>query len=124
MREITIRTDNGTYVVRKPVGRFGVRWLAILFEMGELPPDVDIADLTMAERKEMMCSFVTALDQFTVEVLPHIYVSGPFKPDDMPPEDIMTIFVELAQSMQAPSFPGYLPGDDRTSSTVDQSATE
>lgn len=121
---IEIRTANGTYRVRKPVGRWGVRFLAYLFELSELGGVTEPSELTREERREFGQTFTEVLERFTVDVLPHIYVSGPYKPDEMPPEDILTIFVELAQKIQVPSFPTQVPREHRSTGTDHPATTE
>ena len=124
MMELVVEAPYGTYKVRKPVGRWGAKWLAILMEVGDLPTSEDLRELTASERRMLMKSLSEAFEDFVVEILPHIWIDGPYKPDVIPPEDALAIFLKLAQEMKPPTFPGEVPGVNRNTGIDDTSETE
>jgi len=102
MVNIKVETGNGIYEVKKPSGTVGAIHIGILTGLirmgGKKGAEFNETDLPMtpAEQENLQKGFL----QWTKEVLPHIYVNGPFPKDDMPGEDQFALFFAMFSTMK------------------------
>lgn len=99
--DLKIETPSGIYVLKKPRGKAGVKWLNIMLETSVLF-EHDIRDLPLEERKKVMGAIGSYLERFTEEVLPDLYISGPFTVNDIPADDLFEIYMTLMTSFNPP----------------------
>lgn len=98
---IKIETVNGLYHVRKPMGRFGAKHMAIItgaasMNQEKLPEPKEGEEPQIPKMSERdMEKLVEAFEKWAVQVLPHIVSDGPFKYDNMPGEDQYAIFLAM-----------------------------
>lgn len=85
-----IETNNGIYKVRNPVGRIGAIHFGIITK--STPTDGgDSEQLSPGAMNKLTEGF----EEWSVKVLPHIIVEGPFKYEEMPGEDQYAIFLAM-----------------------------
>lgn len=101
--DLKIETPSGIYVLKKPRGKAGIKWLNIMLETSVLF-EHDIRDMPMEERKKIMSALGSYIEKFATEILPDLYISGPFTVDDIPADDMFEIFMTLMTSFNPPKI--------------------
>lgn len=99
MKEITIETANGTYVVRKPTGRIGAIHFSIMqacAPSGATDENGNVI-LSPADKEALHEGFL----KWTTSVLKNVIVDkkSDIKYDDMPGEDQFAIFMALMEDV-------------------------
>lgn len=99
MKEITIETSNGTYVVRKPSGRIGAIHFSILQSCapsGATDENGDVI-LSQADHERITDGFV----KWSTSVLRQILneKKSDFKYEEMPGEDQYAIFMAMMEDV-------------------------
>jgi len=89
---IEVQTPNGTYKLKPIVGRVAVAFLSIFYESDEALAELDAEELARKGSTLFAKKLAFMLPKFYDKILREIYVEGPFKVDEMPPEDIEAIF--------------------------------
>jgi len=100
MKVIEVETASGVYKVKKPVGRIGAVHMSIMMKVNM--PKGEPEDWGEQQVQAYLESTSKVFLEWAEKVLPHIYVDGPFKPEEMPGEDQFVIFLSLAQEVQMP----------------------
>ena len=91
-----IETGNGTYTVKRPVGRAGVQHFTLVTK--SIPTARDEEGNTIVSPADQE-RFTNCFDEWTTKVLPQIYVDGPFKVTEMPGEDQYALFIAMFQTV-------------------------
>lgn len=107
---LKIKTGNGIYEVRKPVGRLGAKSMVILSKLAGSAPakitneegedPVVIERMKQIANERQMALFGVVFEEWADKILPSLVVSGPFTYDEMPGEDQLAIFLALTQETQ------------------------
>ncbi len=102
MVNVKVELESGVYTLKKPGGKVGLANMDILLSIqsatGIRGKDYNEADLGMtpAELERIR----PALKRWTEEVLPHIYIEGPYPLDDIPGEDQMFLFFAMVTTIR------------------------
>lgn len=110
MNPIKIKTANGVYEIKRPVGKLGAKSMIVLSKLATAAgPTLKYAEdedpaiverIKMMQKEAQMEQFGIVFEEWAEKILPAIIVSGPFKYEDMPGEDQLAIFMAVTQESQ------------------------
>lgn len=98
---VKIETANGLYIIKRPMGRFGARHMAIItgassMNQEKLPEPKEGEEPQIPKMSERDQEKLTdAFEKWSLQVLPNIISDGPFKYEEMPGEDQYAIFLAM-----------------------------
>ena len=95
MLQIKVETKNGEYILWKPKGKVGIKHMSLLLKFYR-----EVIKLQNLGSENVFESDIAieVFEEWCEKVLPEIIVKSPFKYEDIPYSDLMTLFTKIFES--------------------------